>query len=228
MSLFHHHPVTCPHCATEVDFEINFSVNADRRPDYRLAILDGSFQVRDCPACNKAFRLEPELAYLDAGRQQWILVKPARELDQWEDLERMAEVIFEANFGPGAPGAARDLGATLDVRVTFGWPALREKIVCRELGIDETALELLKLALIRGDEAPPVSDSLELRLVDRVGDTLRMGWMNAETGEIVEGLELPTAALAAYQPVPDAWADLASQITAGPFRDLQRMMVDPA
>jgi hypothetical protein len=228
MSVFHKHNVTCPHCATEVELDVNFSVNADRRPDYRQAILDGSFQVLACPACAASFRVEPELSYLDMGRHQWILVKPARELDQWEDLERMAEVIFEANYGPGAAKIAQELGAALNVRVTFGWPALREKILLQELGIDETALELLKLALLRSDEAPPISDSLELRLWDRVGDSLRLAWVDADSGEIAEGLELPAEALSAYQPVPPAWAEVAARLTAGPYRDLQRLMVAPA
>lgn len=228
MSLFHALDASCPHCGGAVSVEANFSVNADRRPDYRSAIVDGSFQTQPCAACGEPFRLEPEMTYLDVGRGLWVLVKPARELDQWADLERMADVIFEANFGPAASAPAREVGASLTARVTFGWPALREKIVANELGIDDTALELLKLALLRGDSAPPLSDAVELRLMDRVGETLRLAWIHSGTGEMVEGLEVPAAALDAYQPAPPAWEPLTRDLEAGAFRDLHRLMVAPA
>ena len=112
--------------------------------------------------------------------------------------------------------------------MTFGWPALREKIVLQELKLDETAVELLKLALLRGDARPPIADDIELRLLDKVGDTLRLGWISAGSGEIHEGIEVPAAALDAYTPLPEAWQPVAAALTAGPFRDLHRLLVEPA
>jgi len=228
VSIFESQDVPCPKCGEQVHVEVNFSVNADRRPEFREAILDGTFQRHECPSCETSFRVEPEITYFEQGRRQWILVKPARELDQWEDLEKMADVIFDANFGPRAMAAARAVGRGLDARVTFGWPALREKLVLAELGLDDTAVELLKLELLRSDDSPPLADDLELRLLGKTDETLQFVWINANTEEISESVDVPAAALAAYDPVPAPWAALAERLTAGPFRDMHRLLVEPA
>jgi endogenous inhibitor of DNA gyrase (YacG/DUF329 family) len=47
--------VNCPACATPVEFELVFSVNADRRPDLRDAIVAGTFQRQPCPSCGTDF-----------------------------------------------------------------------------------------------------------------------------------------------------------------------------
>jgi hypothetical protein len=43
MSMFESIAVACPACGTQVDFDAVQSVNADRRPDLRAAILAGTF-----------------------------------------------------------------------------------------------------------------------------------------------------------------------------------------
>jgi CpXC protein len=48
MSKFETQTLTCPSCGEAVDFEAVASVNADRRPDLREAILDFSFQRQVC------------------------------------------------------------------------------------------------------------------------------------------------------------------------------------
>ena len=65
MSIFKAMQLTCPVCRKAFDYEAVHSVNADRRPDLRAAILDGSFQQVDCPSCRARFRLDPSFNYLD-------------------------------------------------------------------------------------------------------------------------------------------------------------------
>lgn len=54
----------------------------------------------------------------------------------------------------------------------FGWAALREKLICQDLGVDDTTLEFLKMAIMRDVERPPVADETELRLTGGDVDTL--------------------------------------------------------
>ena len=228
MSLYKDLPVPCPSCGKEADQAVNFSVNADRRPDLVDEILDGGFQRLTCPHCDTEFRLEPELTYLHAEAGQWILVKPAGEIDQWADMERIADVLFEANYGAGASRGARELGASLSPRVTFGWPALREKVVCKNEGIDDVVLELLKMALLRTDKAPPISDAVELRLYGVYGDELRLGWIDAGTEEVHQTLDLPRQAYDDIAAHPERWEALSGELTEGAYVDMNRLLVASA
>ena len=100
MSMFQTMTVNCPECCTAVDFKAVFSVNADRRPDLRAAIIDGSFQRQPCAQCGKAFQLDPEMTYVDVGRGQWIATFPVAKLGQWKDLEEQARATFAQLFPP--------------------------------------------------------------------------------------------------------------------------------
>src|SRR5262249_5225854 len=155
-----------PGCSTSVPFRAVMSVNADRRPDLRSAILDRSFQRESCPGCKESFRLDPELTYFDMARQQWILVQPVARLPQWVELEQQARTTFERTYGPGAPPMLQALGQKLQARIAFGWAALREKVLAVEHGLRDADLELLKAMLLRGIDNPQLADDTELRLVD--------------------------------------------------------------
>src|SRR5262249_36917688 len=127
MSLFLTQTIACPACKQSVEFDVNYSINADRRPDFREAILDGSFQVEECEHCGKAFRLEPQLSYIDLARRQWVLVHPGPRRTDWPQLEEDAKATYDLAYGPQAPASARAIGSALVPRVAFGWAALREK-----------------------------------------------------------------------------------------------------
>src|SRR5947208_2057858 len=137
MSRIHVENIPCPKCNNPVEFGVVASVNADRRPDLRAAILTNTFQVGVCPQCSESFRIEPDLTYLDAARKQWILVLPAHDLAAWPALEQNARSAFERTYGAEAGAVAQELGRGLTARIAFGWPALREKLLCGEHGLDD-------------------------------------------------------------------------------------------
>src|SRR5689334_14946693 len=141
---------TCPACGATFSFLVAESINAARRPDHRAAILDGSLQQGACPTCGEAFRAAPELTFLDLSNNQWILVEPVERVRQWPALEEAAARVFASSWGERAPAPAQRLGKALRPRVTFGWVALREKLVCVDHGIDDVTLELLKMQLFQG------------------------------------------------------------------------------
>jgi hypothetical protein len=225
MSMFRTMTVTCPQCGTAIDFKVVISVNADRRPDLRAAILNGSFQRQPCPKCGKPFRLDPEMTYIDAHRGQWIAAYPVAKLGQWKELEDQARASFDQAYGERAPAAARQMGAGMKPRITFGWSALREKLVAADHQLDDVTLELVKLALVRTSKSTPLSNDTELRFLDVDEDKLVMAWIHPQTEQIVEALKVPRKLyddIAADEP---GWRALREELSAGPFVDMNRLLV---
>ncbi|TAL20694.1 MAG: hypothetical protein EPO01_13080 [Aquabacterium sp.] len=224
MSLFTQQEADCPACGKPVSFALVASVNADRRPDLRAAILDGSFQCEACPACGKVFRLEPEFTYLDVARGQWLLLQPVDRLADWPQLEEQAGNSYALAYGERAAPPAREIGKGLKARVTFGWEALREKLVAAEHGLDDVVLEMLKLRLLRSLPDQPLADGNELRLQAVEGDVLQLAWLAVPSGRPVEVLAVPREL---YDGIAKdaAWKPLREQVGGGFFVDLHRVLV---
>lgn len=225
MSLFRSETVKCPACGADHTADIFFSVNADRRADLRDATIDRSFQVETCARCGESFRIDPDLNYLDMGRGQWISVHPLLQLGRWEELLPVDQAAFDHSYGSGATEGGREIGEELTVRVVFGWAGFREKLVASDAGLDDVELELLKIALIRHQDDAPLSDAVELRLVDVVDGDLVLAWLDGAKDEVVETLIVPMSAYANVAGDTEGWAELRKELTATPFVDMQRLMI---
>jgi len=225
MSLFKTTTLACPHCGTKVDFEAVVSVNADRRPDLRAAILDGSFQRQDCPQCGRPFRLDPELTYMDVGRGQWLAVFPVAQLPRWPEAVERVQATFAASYRNSASPGARALAERLTPRVVFGWAALSEKLVAADAQLDDVILELAKAALLRGLPKPPVGLGTELRLVEVRPDQLVVAWIRAASESAGELLEVPRTLYDDIAAAPAAWEALRATLADGPFVDLNKLLV---
>ena len=99
MSIFRTVEVTCPSCDGMVVFNLVHSVNADRRPDLRDAILNRSFQRQPCPSCGYEFRVEPEFSYMDMRRGQFLAVWPSVGVEEFEAYEERSRKSFEHAYG---------------------------------------------------------------------------------------------------------------------------------
>jgi hypothetical protein len=213
----------CPTCGAEVEIQ-PASINADRRPDLRAAILDGSLSTQACRACGEKLGFEPRLTYLDVGGRQWILAEAAEARADWAEIEQQATDVYAASFGANAPEIARGIGALLEPRVVFGWPALAEKLLCRDYGLDDTALEALKLAtLAHGDEST-VYNALDLRLTGREGENLVLHWLHPTDGTPVERLTIPMAAYALVKSGGEAWAPVRARLAGQMYVDIGRVL----
>jgi CpXC protein len=226
MSIFGNLSLDCPACNTPVDYALVHSVNADSGPELRSAILDGSFQRQACPSCQHAFRVEPEFIYMDLARKQYIGVWPASKRGQWRACAAQTRKVFDDAMGKNAPREARALGEKLVVRAVFGWPALVEKILARQAGIDDRTLEVAKLAVMRSQEELPMPGSSELRLVgERDGDAL-LAWVGGHTNEdapIV--LRVPRKLFADIEADPATWQAARDITGEGDMVDFQREML---
>lgn len=224
MSIFHPATMICRSCGTKTEVARSASVNADRRPDLRAAILDGTFQSTVCKKCGAIVRLPPHLTYLDMRRGQWIMAEPAALLEDWPSVEAEAQTVYAQSFGADAPPSGRALGEGLRSRLVFGWPALREKIVCAELGLDDVTLELLKMAIMRTVDNPPMADETELRLLRGNEATLTFAWVVAETEAELATLDVPRDIYDGIAGEAEAWDVARAKLEGHLLVDLRRLI----
>jgi hypothetical protein len=220
--------INCPACGEPIEFKASMSVNADRRADFRDAIIAGSFQREPCPKCAETFRLDPEMTYINIGRGQWISVYPFAKLGQWKELEEKSRVAFDTGYGSRAPRAVQEMGAAVTPRMTFGWAGLREKIVANEHQLDDVTLELMKLAIMRTQEGSPFGDDVELRFVGVEETKLIMAWIRAKTEEFVEVLKVPRQLYDDIAADEAGWEALRAELSEGLFVDTNRLLVPAA
>lgn len=226
MSIFHPALVACRACGTKTEIARSASVNADRRPDLRAAILDGSFQAADCPKCGTMLRLAPHLTYMDLANGLWIVAAEASGLEGWPDVEDEARGTYAQSFGAGAPAIGQELGEGLKARLVFGWPALREKLHCSALGLDDVTLELVKMAIMRNVDDAPIADETELRLVGGAEEVLEFAWVVTETEEELSGLEVPRDIYDGIAGDP-AWVAMRDRFDDALLVDLRRFIAGP-
>ena len=226
MSIFNPITVACPNCDTDNEFDIFSSVNADRRPDLREAIIGGSFERVKCRNCGTDFRPEPNLNYLDSANGLWIMALPIDALAHWKDEEAEAQASFDEAYGSGAPASAREIGDELTSRVTFGWPAFREKLIITQEKLDDLAVEKTKIAILSNKPGNPLRPGVELRLLAVHDPVFHMGWVTVNTNEAVEVFEVQRA-LYAEIAGDAAWNEIGSTISSGMFVDIQRMFILP-
>ena len=225
MSLFQTETARCPHCDGTIRFEVVYSLFADRRPDLREAVLDGSFQRETCPTCGRQMRMQPRFSYVDTKRHQWILSEPTTELANWPELEEVARQTFAVNYGPGANPIARQMGGAMLPRVTFGWAALCEKLLCVQEAIDDVALECSKLLLMRAGGVVPVGDDVDLRLVGADAATLRFAWVRSRDEVASEVLTVPRTLYDGVAKESEAWAPVRAALQEGWYVDINRLLV---
>jgi hypothetical protein len=202
------------------------SVNADRRPDLRDAILDRSFQRQPCPSCGYEFRMEPELSYMDMRRGQFLAVWPSEAVEEFETYEERSRSRYEHAYGADAPPEAKDIGRLLAPRVVFGWIALNEKLIAQQAGVDDVLLELAKLAIIRTDaDGPGLGTGIELRLIGVEEAKLVLGWFPRGSEELTDVLAVSKDLLRDIESQSDQWKDLRDELGNSYFVDYRRFFI---
>lgn len=226
MSIFRTVEAHCPACNTPVDFALVYSVAADRRPELREAIVDGSFQRQPCPACDTMFRAEPEFSYMDLALGLYIGVWPIDKRSDWRACAEETQRVYEDTLGVRASHEAQEIGRKLQPRAVFGWAALVEKIVARRAGIDDALLEIVKAVVMRTLDAMPIPGAQEFRLL-RINehDEPVLGWVRSADGTASGAVKVPRKLFAEIEAEPAKWQALRERVADGLVVDVQREML---
>lgn len=225
MSLFVSMHVDCPECEHTNTMEAVGSVNADRRPDLRGDILADTFQIVTCSNCGTQFRLQPEFNYLDVENGLWIMSLPAASLLDYIESEDRATELFRTYYGADAPEAARDVGSTLNCRVTFGWQGVREKILLAVSGLDDVVVELMKMDLLRRLPEAHLNAGFELRVTAVGEENFELAWVQIDTEEALQFMAIDRIAYTSIAEARDKWGPVETQLCDGPFVDMQKMFL---
>lgn len=118
--------VTCPHCRQQSEHKTPAHINIDRTPALRAPVRDLSYFRVSCPNCGETMLAVQPCLYHDMSRRFMVWLQPDDETPP------------AANFDPLAGYQLRAV-STLN--------AFREKIEVLELGLDDRAVEMMKLLL---------------------------------------------------------------------------------
>lgn len=166
MSTWHDREIQCPFCGTSFVVKVASGLHITRLPHVKEAIRNGELHRYECVSCRRRIEVRQPLIYTDFDRGHWFEVRPAEDIAQWQALARACTAAFERAVARGAP-VIRDRVASFRVRLVFGYDELREKVVLADAGLDDVAVECLKLLAIRHDPSLlGFADRLLVRRVD--------------------------------------------------------------
>lgn len=227
MSKFEERSITCRSCSDTWQVSVAQSINADRSPHHRDAIIAEQFHRFECPRCGVPAFVEDPFIYIDFSRREWIGVFPTSFEGEWSRWEEAPLQALRVGLGSDAPPIVQPLAEGLKVRVVFGLLALREKLVCFQAGLDDGVLEVMKLELMKGVDGLPVHPAFRPRLV-QVDDTFLYfrGQLREGEGRVWGQLRVPRSQLARYVPGGPLW-EVREQMVGGPYVDLGRIFMVP-
>jgi hypothetical protein len=219
MSILETYAIGCA-CGATLEVRCCVSLDAARDPQLRDQLLARTLHLFPCGACGRSVVVEATIAYLDLARRQFYRVAPDHERG---DERRHADELVAAwrlAFGELAPVSVAAVFATdrFHVRLCFGLEELREKVVARDAGLDDLALEVYKAELLARNPAWASSAIRTLRL-DHVEPDGRLAfWFERaadpmivpEVGIVADRDRYEHLAATPWRQLVDAWPGIAS------------------
>lgn len=139
----------CPNCGVEQEEKVFVSVNGARIKTAVQRITDGTWGEVSCLACGQRYLADPPLLYSDLPGGIWLVRYPLVQRGRFAALEAEAEQIFSREFLERPPVVIREQAAAVRRRICFGREQFVEKLLALRHGLDDRALECLKLGLSR-------------------------------------------------------------------------------
>ncbi len=221
MSVFRDRSIACPKCGEREERYLAISLNAARAAKARQAILDGEFQNFACARCGARFVVDGPLVWLDFPRKRWLMVFPSAWESAWRALERDPLRSHQESMVEHAPEMVRDQAEGYTIRTLFGFAQLRDKLRALEAGLDDEALEVLKLDAMRAGVGIALHPSERLELI-AAGDPLVL----AVAGDPARRIEVPRARLDEIAADRATWRSAFDAVSGGPYVDVGRLLVD--
>ena len=214
MSTFATRRCTCPRCGASEERSLAVTLDGS---DQAEAILSDRFQSFSC-GCGASYVVDDPFVLVDFERGHWIAALPARNEAAWRRFEHESHQLWQLHVVRSAPPIVREMGARMTIRTTFGLAGLRDKLVALRSGLDDVALELLKLDLMRSELglAPSLRPRLAAVEADRLLFTVR--------GR-TEHLAVPRERLDDIALDPLEWAVAHESVSRGPYVDVGRLLI---
>ena len=222
-------------CGARVQVFVADSINAERHPHMRQAVLDRNLHVFTCSACDSGIVVENRFWYLDLGRGQFYGVWPNRDRADERACGEAVVGAFDLALGERAGATARTLfdASTFHVRLCFGNEELREKIIACEAGFSDLALEALKVRILAETRALGEVDLAKLGVqtmrLDHVEDNGDLAFYfeqaTAPTRVLDIGMVVPRKHYEDFAAIP--WQDLLATypgLASGPHVSLLRLL----
>ena len=174
MSISFKKVLPCRACDAEIEATTFESINPTRHPFLQDHLLARSLLRRVCGSCGAAHQHYDRLIWTDLPGRLCACVVQEADRPHWARLEKEALSALSVPLREEGPPAVRRWGATVLIRLVFGFEELREKVICRLAGLDDRVVEYLKVTLMDRDRGvAPVLDGcdetadLRFRFLDR-------------------------------------------------------------
>jgi hypothetical protein len=168
--------VRCPACGVERDCELVSSINTQTSPALHDRLVRGELNMSAC-ACGKHVQLASNVLFHDPGADYLCQVCPGGE----------AAIA-------SASEAFRTSGAAGTQRIVPSLNALIEKVKLLDAGLQDWAIELLKILLLASHGVRDLDAVLLFEAIDR--DQQRIHWVLFGPGAAPTQLTSPLAAYA--------------------------------
>lgn len=225
------HEVLCA-CGATVSVFCADSINAERHPHMRDAVLARTLHVFQCEACLGRIVVDKPFVYVDLARRQLYGVHPAHERAHERVHGEALMAMWARTLGPEAGVAARSLfrGDSFHVRLCYGAEELREKLVAHDAGLRDLVVEAIKAEVLASSPELRAADVIALRL-DEVRDDVLVFLCERATDPpslLDRAITVDRARYDELAAVP--WTELCARmpgIAAGPHVSMLRWTVAP-
>lgn len=121
--------ISCPHCGAPKKTPMWSAVTADTNAELRVRILNETLFDWECPSCGYLAQLAYPCLYHDRARRYMVCVSPRGD----------AFSKLNSDIPPAVRGIKK--------RAVSGLAEMKEKILLFEAGMDDIAMEMVKLAV---------------------------------------------------------------------------------
>lgn len=157
MSLPKSDQLTCVKCGTAFPITYWASVNVTLNPELRDEVLNGKIRTQECPSCGQSFFLNLDLLYHDMQNKFMISFhapRPGRQIEYPDQLNAVTEpegTLSEEEqhrlMMDMLLAASEKSMADYRRRIVTSWNQLKEKILIFEAGLEDGALEIIKIGI---------------------------------------------------------------------------------
>ncbi len=130
--------IPCPGCGCEFEHRAWTKVNARRGPELAARLAEGTLFESTCPSCGYTASLVQPCLYLDPEHQACVYLVVSDEMAR--GVAAMFDGLAEEDGPSGGPDVVR--------RIVFDRHDLRGRAIALANGIDDRAVEILKVALV--------------------------------------------------------------------------------